>query len=46
MNDISEVNEDLSFNDNRIPYVMPRERAVDIDEPVDLCVAAYYLGKN
>jgi len=46
VNDISEVNEDLSFNDNRIPYVMPRERAVDIDEPVDLCVAAYYLGKN
>lgn len=46
VNNISEVNEDLSFNDNRIPYVMPRERAVDIDEPVDLCVAAYYLGKN
>jgi len=46
INDISEINKGTSFNDNNIPYVMPVERSVDIDEPIDLCIAEYYLRKK
>lgn len=44
VNKISEVNDDLSFNDNPIPYVMPKNRSVDIDEFADLALASYYLN--
>lgn len=30
----------------RVPYVMPAERSVDIDAPVDLLVADHLLGKE
>lgn len=30
----------------RVPYVMPAERSVDIDAPVDLLVADHLLGKQ
>lgn len=30
----------------RVPYVMPAERSVDIDAPVDLLVAEHLLGKK
>ncbi len=30
----------------RVPYVMPAERSVDIDAPVDLLVAEHLLGKE
>lgn len=30
----------------RVPYVMPAERSVDIDAPVDLLVAEHLLGKQ
>ena len=46
INSIEEVITELSFNDNEIPYFMPRERAADIDEMVDLVVAEYYLKKS
>ncbi len=43
INRIGELSEETSFNDNEIPYIMPKERSVDIDEAVDLAIAAYYL---
>lgn len=46
LNKISEVDKDLSFNDNKLAYIMPRERAVDIDEPKDLLLAEYYLNNG
>ena len=46
INKISEINEETSFNDNEIPYVMKRENSVDIDEPIDLALAEYYLKDN
>ena len=39
INKISEINESLSFNDNTVPYIMPKERSVDIDEPLDIVIA-------
>lgn len=45
INAISEIRPDLSFADNKIPYFMPKERSVDIDEPLDLMIAEYYLNK-
>lgn len=46
INDINEINENTSFNDNSLAYVMPKERSVDIDELVDFHVAEYYLTTN
>ena len=43
INKISEINAETSFNDNEIPFVMQKERSVDIDEPIDLALAEYYL---
>lgn len=46
INLISEVDVNTSFNDNIIPYIVPQERAVDIDEMKDLAVAEYYITKG
>ena len=46
INRTSDVNENTSFNDNEIPYVMPKERSVDIDALVDLAIAEYYLSNK
>lgn len=46
INRISELNAQTSFNDNRIPYVMEKENSVDIDEPMDLEIARYYVEKR
>lgn len=46
INSISEVNENTSFNDNIIPYVMDREHSVDIDEMKDVYMAEYFLNKR
>lgn len=35
-----------SLNDNPVGYIVPKERSVDIDEPVDFAVAEYYLNRN
>ncbi len=46
INLISEIDVSTSFNDNIIPYIVPQERAVDIDEMKDLAVAEYYITKG
>ena len=43
INAIERLNENTSFNDNPIPYIMKKSHSVDIDEPIDLQVAEYYL---
>lgn len=43
INKIEELNENTSFNDNRIPFIMTKEHSVDIDEKSDLWIAEYYL---
>ncbi|MEY8333919.1 acylneuraminate cytidylyltransferase family protein [Lachnospiraceae bacterium 47-T17] len=39
-----DLNENTSFNDNPAAFIMPGERALDIDEMVDVLIAQYYLG--
>ena len=46
INNVMEINSDTSFNDNIIPYIMPKEHSIDIDEYVDLEIARYYLHKD
>ena len=46
INLISELDLNTSFNDNKIPYTMPKERSVDIDEIKDLLIAQYYISRN
>ena len=46
INLISELDLNTSFNDNKIPYIMPKERSVDIDEIKDLLIAQYYISRN
>lgn len=43
---ISEIDEQTSFNDNEIPYIMSEENSVDIDEYLDLEIAKYFLNKK
>lgn len=43
INAISELNDNTSFNDNPVPYVMKKSHSVDIDEPADLAMAEYHL---
>lgn len=44
INEISEVNEHTSFNDNVLSYIMDKSHSVDIDEELDLTIAEYYLN--
>lgn len=44
VNHISKLSTETSLNDNRMGYVMPKERSVDIDEMVDFLVAENYLA--
>ena len=44
INKISGLDQDTSFNDNKIPFIMETSHSVDIDEPKDLAEAAYYLN--
>ena len=47
VNKISEINENTSFNDNKLGYIMKKEHSVDIDDMKDVYVAEYYLkSKN
>lgn len=41
---IDELKPDTSFNDSLIPYVMPRARSIDIDEPMDFEIAEYIMS--
>ena len=43
INKIDELNENTSFNDNKVPFIMYKEHSVDIDELSDLWMAEYYL---
>lgn len=43
INKIDEINENMSFNDNKVPFIMRKEHSVDIDELSDLWMAEYYL---
>lgn len=46
VNEIRNLSEETSFNDNPVGYIMPKERSVDIDEPVDFEVAKFYLTQR
>lgn len=46
INEISEINCNTSFNDNKCPFVMQTNHSVDIDEEVDLVIAEYYIRKR
>ena len=46
INKISELDENSSFNDNPVGFVMEKDHSVDIDEPKDLVLAKYYLEKE
>lgn len=46
INSVQELDTDTSFNDNEMPYIMPKERAVDIDEMVDIAMVEYYLKEG
>ena len=43
INKVNELDDTTSFNDNMIPFVMDKDRSVDIDEMSDLFMAEYYL---
>lgn len=43
INKIEEIDKNTSFNDNNVPFIMPKEHSVDIDELSDLWMAEYYL---
>ncbi len=43
INNIRYLNENTSFNDNIIPYIMKKEHSIDIDDYFDLEVAGLYL---
>lgn len=45
INDIDEIDESTSFNDNTIPFIMDPSHSIDIDDPIDLLIADYYLKK-
>lgn len=46
INSISEINRSTSFNDNIVPYVMEKEKSVDIDDYKDIAIAEYFLHLN
>lgn len=46
INDVQDINLDTSFNDNEVPYIIPQERAVDIDEMSDVVMVEYYLNER
>lgn len=43
INKIDELNENTSFNDNKVPFIMDKEHSIDIDEMSDLWMAEYYF---
>ena len=43
---IDEIDENTSFNDNCMPFIMDRSHSVDIDELKDLALAEYYLSNR
>ena len=43
INKTDEIDENTSFNDNRVPFIMRKEHSIDIDEMSDLYLTEYYL---
>jgi len=43
VNNIHSLNKNTSFNDNKMPYCMPTERSIDIDDEQDLLYAEFML---
>lgn len=43
INNVMEINESTSFNDNCVPYIMEKNHSIDIDEMIDLKIAEEYL---
>lgn len=43
INAVNEIDNNTSFNDNIIPFIMEKSHSVDIDELSDLILAEYYL---
>ena len=43
INKIEEIDENTSFNDNKLGFIMDRSHSVDIDEYKDIVEAEYYL---
>lgn len=46
INPIERLDENTSFGDNIIPYIMEKSHSVDIDEFCDLSLAEYYLRQR
>lgn len=46
INKIDEINENTSFNDNPVPYLMAKERSVDIDDLDDLEMAKILIRRK
>lgn len=46
INNVMEINDSTSFNDNCVPYIMKKEHSIDIDEMADLVQAEYFLEVN
>lgn len=46
INRTDEISVSTSFNDNEIPFIMPKTRSLDIDEKSDITLAEYYLERN
>lgn len=44
INKVDEINEETSFNDNKVPFIMDKEHSIDIDALSDLYMAEYYLN--
>ena len=44
INEVGQIDENTSFNDNIVPFVMGKEHSIDIDESSDLVMARYYIG--
>ena len=46
INSMSELNENTSFNDNVLGYVLAKEHSIDVDNPEDLVMAEYFLSQK
>ena len=46
INPVEYLDENTSFNDNIIPYVMEKSHSVDIDDLSDMALAEYYIRKT
>ena len=46
INKIVEIDENTSFNDNKLGFVMEMSHSVDIDEYRDIALVDYYLSEK